>query len=125
MRNIKIISAIILNLLVAIVLGTALLYAVFLLPNNRIEKHMVQSAITIQNEGMYPCLSQDFSSTLDNFTDSLMLLNASDTNDESVLNRVMAVYHGNIGEGNDPMGMLVYHYVIGIWFERECDYPRY
>lgn len=125
MRSIKIISAIILNLLVAIVLGTALLYVVFLLPNNRIEKHMVQSAITIQNEGMYPCLSQDFSSTLDNFTDSLMLLNASDTNDESVLNRVMAVYHGNIGEGNDPMGMLVYHYVIGIWFDRECDYPRY
>ena len=109
MKSLKIISAIILNLLAAIVLGTALLYAVFLLPTNRIEKHMVQSAITIQNEGMYPCLSQGFSSTLDNFTDSLMLLHASDTNNESTLNRAMAVYHGNIGEENNPTAMLVYH----------------
>ena len=125
MKSLKIISAIILNILLAIVLGTALLYVVFLLPNSRIETHMVQSAITVQNEGMYPCLSQSFSSTLDNFSDSLMLLNASDTNNKPALNRAMAVYHGNIGEENNPMAMLVYHYVIGIGFDREYDYPRY
>lgn len=125
MRRFKIISAIILNFLLAIVLGTALLYVVFLLPNSRVEKHMVQSAVTIQNEGMYPSLSQGFSSTLDNFTDSLMLLNASDTNDESALNRAIAVYHGNIGEENNPTAMLVYHYVGGVAFDREYDYPRY
>ena len=125
MKIFKIISAIILNLLVAIVLGTVLLYVVFLLPNDRVEKHMAQSAITIQEEGMYPCLSQGFSSTLDNFTDSLMLLNASDANDESALNRAMAVYHGNIGEENNPLAMLIYHYVEGVAFDREYDYPRY
>lgn len=54
MKIFKIISAIILNLLVAIILGTVLLYVVFLLPNDRVEKHMAQSAITIQEEGMYP-----------------------------------------------------------------------
>lgn len=114
-----------LNILATIAVGTALLCAVFLIPNDAAERHMVSSAVTIQNEGMYPYLSKGFSSTLDNFTDSLMLLNASDTKDEPVLKRAMAVYHGNIGEENNPAAMLVYHYVGGMEFDREYDYPRY
>lgn len=125
MKSGKTLILTILNLILAVILGTALLYAVFLLPNDRIQKQMTSSAITVQNEGVYPYLSEDFSSTLDNFTDSLMMLNASDTKDEPALKRAMAAYHGNIGDENNSAAMLVFHYVGGADFDREYDYPRY
>ena len=47
------------------------------------------------------------------------------SNVEPVLVRAMAVYHGNIREENNLTGMLVCHYVGGVAFDRQYDYPRY
>lgn len=125
MKYFKLFLGILINFLSAIILGTALLCMAFLLPNDNIEAHMESTADVILNEGVYPALSEGFSSTLDNFTDSLMLLEAADNNDASALERAMAIFHGNIGEENNPAGMLVRHYLWHEPFDRTYDYPRY
>ena len=125
MKYIKLFLGILINLLCAVILGTALLCAAFLLPNENIDVHMVRTAEIIQSEGVYPDLSEGFSSTLDNFTDSLMLLEAANGKDMPVLRRALSVVHGNIGEENNPAGMLVRHYLGQESFDRSYEYPRY
>ena len=125
MKYIKLFLGILINFLCAVSLGTALLCVVFLLPNDNIDKHMVGTAETIWDEGVYPALSEGFSSTLDNFTDSLMLLEAADNNDAPALQRALSAFHGNIGEENNPAGMLVRHYLGQESFDRSYEYPRY
>ena len=125
MKYIKLFLGILINFLRAVSLGTALLCVAFLLPNDNIDKHMVGTAETIWDEGVYPALSEGFSSTLDNFTDSLMLLEAADNNDAPALQRALSAFHGNIGEENNPAGMLVRHYLGQESFDRSYEYPRY
>ncbi len=94
MKCLKTIVRILINFLLAIIAGVGLLCLAFQLPDSGIEKHVAASAVTIQNEEPYPTISQAFSSTLDNYTDSIMLLEASDQTDTSVLKKAMAVYQG-------------------------------
>lgn len=80
-------------LLASICSGTILMYAVYLLPISPIERHLKESIPVFQREGPYPKPVSWCSSTLDNFTDALMLLTAAYNGEESTLDKAMSLYY--------------------------------
>lgn len=117
-------TAVVLNLIVAAGLGTVLLWAAYCLPIDSIEQHVRSSAVTIQEEGSYPRLYSWCHSQLDNWTDSIMLLEAADASDASALEKAMLAYRGSISDDN-PAETLVTHYIQNVEFTRTSDYARY
>lgn len=117
-------SAVVINLIIAAGIGTALLWAVYCLPVDSIEHHVRLSAVTIQEEGTYPRLYSWCSSQLDNWTDSIMLLEASDATEASTLEKAMLAYRGSIDNCN-PSETFVAHYIQNVEFTRIAEYPRY
>lgn len=117
-------TAVVLNLIVAAGLGTLLLWAVYCLPIDSIEQHVRSSAVTIQEEGVYPRLYSWCHSQLDNWTDSIMLLEAADATDASALEKAMLAYRGTIDDSN-PAETLIAHYIQNVEFTRTTDYARY
>ena len=125
MRILKNVLTIIINILFGVFAGTALLCIALSLPNGNVDKHVGMSAETIMHEGTYPDISRRFSSTLDNFNDSMMLIEAADNSDNSLLQRSMAIYRGNIDGCFNPAESLVYHYIDDTPYDRTYTYPRY
>lgn len=80
-------------LLLSVCLGAALLYAVYLLPTESIGLNLEDSAPVFQQEGSYPRQLNWCSSTLDNFTDALMLLTAAYEGKEPALDKAMNLYY--------------------------------
>lgn len=117
-------TAVAISLIVAASLGTLLLWAVYCLPIDSIECHVRSSAITIREEGTYPRLYSWCHSQLDNWTDSIMLLEAADDTEASALDKAMLAYRGSIEDKNDAE-TLVAHYVQDVEFTRIKDYARY
>ena len=108
----------------AVLIGTALLMVVFLLPTDRVEHNVVRSAYTIQEEGRYPQLTRYATSTLDNHTDSIILAEAASTLGTSLLEDVMNVPRGYVDDLNAP-DSLVAHYIEGKPFNSITIYARY
>lgn len=79
-------------LLISICLGTALLYAAYLLPTVSMSRHLEESIPVFQAEGSYPRQVGWCSSTLDNFTDALMLLTAAYDGKEPTMDKAMNLY---------------------------------
>ncbi len=113
-----------LQLLGSILLGTALLLAAFSLPTAPIEANVASSAYIMEREGTFPKLYPFCTSGLDNFTDSLMLLEAAADTGDSALDRAMSAYRGRISD-KDPRNSLTGHYCEGIPFDRITTYARY
>jgi len=112
------------NLITAVIMGTLLLFAVYLLPTERIEVNVASSAQTIADEGLDPSLFSWITSDIDTFTDSLMLLEAAYPQDASPLADAMNVPRGGLGE-SDPVDTIVGHYVNGADYDLTNLYPRY
>lgn len=112
------------GILASALAATLLLCAVYALPTDRIDKNVQQSARTIREEGTYPKLSQWFTSQLDNYTDSIMLLEAAYDSNTSILNQSMSAYRGRM-EGKHPAKTLIAHYVQGEAFDSVASYSRY
>ncbi|MBO6165556.1 MAG: hypothetical protein J6O17_04190 [Eubacterium sp.] len=115
---------ILLNLAAAAIIGMVLLDITFSLPLSPIEKNVRQSAVTIRNEGTYPKVTKYATSQLDNFTDSIMMLEAADASEVSTIEKTVFVYHGVI-DGLDRAEGLAAHFIDGKDFTREYDYSRY
>ena len=109
--------------IIAAVLGLMLLVGVFLLPTDKIEQNLISSIETFESEGSYPTLSIISDSRLDNFTDGIMLITSTYTNDENVLNRAVSVYKPG-EEHQDSVEVMTAYYKnnedIG-----EISYGRY
>lgn len=116
--------AVVINLVIAAGLGTVLLWAVYCLPIASIEQNVRLSAVTIQEEGTYPQLYSWCQSQLDNWTDSIMLLEAADATEASALEKAMLAYRGSIDD-SEPAETLVAHYVQNVEFTRATNYARY
>ncbi len=89
-------ALVLLNLAGAAILGMTLLYVAFSLPLPSIEKNVRLSATTIRNEGTYPKVTKYATSQLDNFTDSIMMLETTDISEVSRIEKTVFVYHGVI-----------------------------
>lgn len=112
------------NVLAACLAGTILLYAVYLLPVDRIDANVASSAQTIAEEDMCPSVFSWMTSKIDNYTDSIMLLEAANPSSGSAINDAMNVPRGDIGE-LDPYDTIVSHYVDGNAYDETITYSRY
>ena len=121
---IKMTGTTIVTLVLSVLIGTALLTAVFLLPTDRVERNLEKTAYTIQEEGAYPQLTRYATSTLDNNTDCIMLTEAATKPGPSFLVDVMNVPRGYVDDMNAP-DSLVAHYLMGRPFNNTTLYLRY
>lgn len=71
------------------------------IPAKAVADHLAESSEVMKREGTYPQVLGKKNGTLDNWTDSLILLTAGYDGEEGVLERVFANYHREI-EGMDP-----------------------
>ncbi|MCR5484408.1 MAG: hypothetical protein K6F09_02325 [Clostridiales bacterium] len=112
-------------LLIGITLGLGLLTAVFQIPTERIDRNVRSSAAVLAREDVYPTVSSN--RKLDNFTDSVMLLNAADDTEASALKKAVMVYRGTTTaqNGQSSYDSLVDHYIGGEAFAEKKTYARY
>lgn len=84
--------------LAGILLATALMIGVYLLPTGRVKDHVTESAELIEFEGDYPTLTSMASSCLDNYTDALMLQKAAfEGKNIGLIEKAMMVYNADNG----------------------------
>ncbi len=113
--------------------GVLLLYGVYLLPTARMEAHMPATAEIFAQEGAYPLIARWWATSyLDNTTDSVMFMEASDQSDLPTLQRALLVPRGRFASASeDPNGKddsildPVGRYVLGLSFSGVTTYPRY
>ena len=101
--------------------GTALMGLSYLLPVENIREGMSGAASVMEKEGVRPKI---FGSTIDNYTDSLMLLEASYDGRDSKKSSAMLVPNELIA-GREPFDSLIDHYSKGVEFDSVYEYPRY
>ena len=110
-------------LLLSITIGFSLMYFSYKIPTEKIKKNAFVSAGTLKKEGIEPSLfkSKNIVSRLDNFTDSLMILNSFSLKDESTLSNSLLNYRYN--------STTPYHTLIGLSQGEDINdlvmYPRY
>lgn len=66
--------------------------ATFILPNGPIERHVDESAYIFKESGAYPTASAKYESTMDYFTDSIILTESENRTNDSLINKSMLVY---------------------------------
>ena len=115
---------IIVNLLAAVVLGVFLLKSAFELQPDNIDMNVRNSVPIFIQEGSLPSLFSWCTSRLDNFTDALMLAEASDNSEGSALERGLMSYTGRV-EGKKTIESFISHYTSGEEYTTEVSYPRY
>lgn len=100
--------------LLSSVLAVVLMYCVFLIPTSLINENAKLSAQQLDKEGPFPALFWKVTHTLDNNTDSLMILHAQDDCEHSTLERCMYIYRhykDPFFEGN--IDSIMNHYISG------------
>ena len=112
----------VLCLILSVLIGTALLTAVFLIPTDGIKENLVSSAEVISQEGTYP--DTPLTGRLDNFTDSIMLLEAGHDCSDSLLEHVMLVKRDIVSDKN-PVDSLTAIYLEGETEHHPVTYERY
>ncbi len=115
---------VILNLAAAILLGMVLLMGAYSLPVEKIDENVGKSAEILNPEGPNPrpylwCLSK-----LDNYMDTVMLMEAADDSKSSALDRALMAYKGTM-EGKSDFAAFISHYISGNEYTGEGSYSRY
>ena len=108
----------------SVLLGGILLAVVYMLPTGRIEQNVAESAHTMRAEGSHPTITATAYSMLDNFTDSIMLLESSYSGNEAVISKSMHAFR-NHTENTDPVTVLSEHYLDNKSFTGTETYNRY
>ncbi len=123
--GIKVVCKAVLFVLVAAMLGILLLCGCFLLPTGDAGKNMEASARVLSLEETHFSVYNWCHSILDNYTDSIMLLEASDQTESSVIDRAMMAYRGTVRDAGNPWDTLIRRYAEGEKFDGVASYPRY
>lgn len=114
---------IIINLLLAALIGFSLLFVVFLIPTEKMEDHVKQSAYIMEKEPNNIEIFSWCTSAVDNFTDSIMLMAAIDSNDASLIDRTLNVYRGEYDKQSGCESLI--NFSNGASLTKEVSYPRY
>lgn len=122
--RVKSICIVIINLILSVFIGALFLIGAYKLPVNTIDDNVKASAKIIDTEGRYPRLTGWCTSQLDNFTDSIMLLESANYKVSSPIEDAMNVPRGYI-ENLFPDAALTAHYVQGTKYDKVANYPRY
>ena len=111
------------GILCSVLIGTVLLTAVYLLPTDGIEANLKASAPLLAEEGEYPVLSSLCTGTLDNFTDSYILLKSAESSGSPLTDAMLT--KNNSVSGLSSFFSLTSHYIDGTEFNSVHAYPRY
>ena len=123
-KSVKTLLLLLLNVIVAAVIGMLALCGVYSLPTASIDKNVRASASVFSREGCYPKLYKWCTSQLDNFTDAIILLEAANSVEADSFQKAMLNYRGKIDD-KSPYDVLIAHYEEGIEFTKNTTYPRY
>lgn len=88
------------------IMGTMLLLLVFCLPSKPIEDNVFKSGYIFEENGQYPAANLKYESTMDYFTDALILLESSNNSSESLVNRAIMIY-SSIIDGSQPVETII------------------
>lgn len=106
------------------IIGYLLLVLSFSFNGKHFEEHMHKSALVFKAEGGYPNLGMR-NSTLDNFTDALMLETASYRGDESPFEKAAASYRNAISGKGSPHEQIVALHLDEIDGEAKIEHHSY
>lgn len=120
----RFLTPLIVCVLCAVLLGTVLMTAVYMIPVDRIEDNVILSAQFLKEEGKYHNAFPWCTSRLDNFTDSIMLTEAAYDSDKPDIIEAMEAGRQHIN-GKAPYDSFVSHYADGAPFDSETTYSRY
>ena len=84
------------RIILAAMVAVVLMVLTYSIPTEKIKDNVIQSATTFEIEGTYPVLSSSFTSQLDNWTDSIILLESSYEGEYSVLEKALINYRYDI-----------------------------
>ncbi len=110
MKKIVTFIKMILILLGCTCLGTLMLFLVYLLPVDSMNGHLKESVSIFEFEGTYPELVSWCTSSLDNWTDAIMLLSAAYTGDDATIDKVLMVYTERLALEKEPTESLIKRY---------------
>ncbi len=123
-KYIRTIKEYILILIIGVALATFSIIAVNILPVDRMQAHLKESAIVMEQEDDYPKLiPEEPGTTLDNFTDSIMLVTSAFERDTSLIDQSMYAYRV-LYEDARPTDVLV-KYGNGEKGYTKISYARY
>ncbi len=122
--SIKFLMLSVLKIVVSCFVGIAMLSVIFMIPSNSVKKHMIPTAKIMENEGVYHSIYSWCSSSLDNYTDSIMLMNAATDADDTILNKVAYVYRDTVN-GAPAFNSLVDIYGDNAESNLQQTYSRY
>ena len=105
------------------VIGYLLLAGVYCLPTERMEKNMRESVHIFYAEDNYPQLMEYKNSQLDNFTDAIMLLTASNPNHENIWHA--AINAERYRTSDTPVQTILDVYGDGVEDADNTYYARY
>lgn len=112
------------RILAAALVGMLLLCGVFLLPVEPMQKNMDRSAELLTDE-IYPVVFPWCSSMLDNYTDALMLMHASNESSEAAYRKAVMIYSSQMEGAETPVDSLRIHYGTGADYDTTQIYPHY
>lgn len=112
------------RVLLAVVIGTLLLALAYTIPQKYIDPKVESASHIIKEEGVYPSVTKFATSAIDNWTDSIMLLEAAFPNGDSPFKDAMQVYRYDYGNFR-PDEALAYYYESGGKYEWITAYPQY
>lgn len=105
------------------VIGYLLLAGVYCLPTERMEKNMRESIDIFYEEDNYPQLMEYKNSQLDNYTDGIMLLTASNPNNENIWHA--AINAERYRTSDTPVQTILDVYGDGVEDSNSTYYARY
>lgn len=107
------------------IMGTMLLLLVFCLPSKPIEDNVFKSGYIFEENGQYPAANLKYESTMDYFTDAIILLESSNDSSESIVNRAMKVYRSVIDDSMPVETVVANSKKSSDVSRQELEYSRY
>jgi hypothetical protein len=106
-RSLRVLLRMLAVLIAGILTGAVLVTAAYTLPLDNIQANVRKSAATVESEGSYPFLYENWRSTrLDNFTDSIMLLIAAYPGDQGVVKDAMLSTYTRFADHDPAQGLV-------------------
>lgn len=106
------------------IVATSVLFFTYKYKGKEVDLNVSKSAYLIKDEGVSPSLFGYCQSQLDNFTDSIMLLEAGNDSNNSIINRAMLVYRDTLPNKN-PYEVLIEKYIHNKQSFSTMTYSRY
>ena len=103
----RVLARVLTVLAAGILIGAVLVTAVYTLPLANIQSNVRKSAATLEAEGSYPFLYENWRSTrLDNFTDSIMMLIAASEGDRGAVGNAMLSTYTRFVDHDPAQGLV-------------------